>query len=213
MVVYTPPNFYASRSSVLSTTPVRPHKRSLSHRSGTYKPGMHLEDIHSSAIVSSVSAGLISEEESELFNDGDFDFENTNDTGFESTSSMTLTPPGTIATTSAIIDVANYTQPPASRSHETNQPRAPSCQRDITSMLQQQQAVLQQLLDGQRDVEKCQSQLEERLACLQSKVEQPPTPTSSASSDGRRKRIVTHTLSVSLLLSYFLYCGVYVHVE
>ena len=138
--------------------------------------------------------------------DDEFDCNTSNDTGFES--GIISTPVNNTCmpcessrsdsgTSSMIVDNGN------SVSSAENS--------DITLVLQQQQAILQQLLDGQKEVEKRQSQLEERLTCLQSKVEQPPsisTP-SSSSSDGRRKRVVTRTLSVSffVFMVYINFCN------
>ena len=69
---------------------------------------------------------------------------------------------------------------------------------DVITMLQQQQAVLQEVLDGQKELQQRQNQMEEKLICLQSKVDNPPNiDAQSSSSDGKRKRVVTRTLSVS----------------
>ena len=60
-------------------------------------------------------------------------------------------------------------------------------------MLQKQQAMLQEVLNGQKVL---QNTVESHLAELQSKVEE--SATCSSSSEGKRKRIVTQALSVSL---------------
>lgn len=73
---------------------------------------------------------------------------------------------------------------------------------DIVSLLQQQQAVLQKVLDGQKSLHERQDLIEEKFITLKSQCLEKPslsTPTSS-SSDGKRKRVVTRTLFVSLFL-------------
>ena len=66
-------------------------------------------------------------------------------------------------------------------------------------MLQKQQAMLQEVLNGQKIFEERQNTVESHLAELQSKVEESAVCTpSSSSSEGKRKRIVTRALSVSL---------------
>ncbi len=70
------------------------------------------------------------------------------------------------------------------------------------SFLQQQQQPLQKVIDGQRAIEERQTSLEEKLTYLENKLSTPqPSPTSSAasSSEGKRKRVVTRTLLVSLV--------------
>lgn len=70
---------------------------------------------------------------------------------------------------------------------------------NIIFMLQKQQAMLQGVLDSQKALKEWQDTVESHLAELQSKVEESPTSTrSSSSGDGKRKRVVTRTLSVSL---------------
>ena len=73
------------------------------------------------------------------------------------------------------------------------------------NMLQKQQAMLQEVLSGQKALEDRQNTVESHLAKLQSKVEKSAvsTPTSS-SSEGKRKRIVTRTLSVSIFWGYWV---------
>ena len=82
----------------------------------------------------------------------------------------------------------------------------PSGHQNIILMLQKQQAMLQEVLSGQKALEDRQNNtIESHLAELQSKVEKSAvsTPTSS-SSEGKRKRIVTRTLSVSIFLGYWV---------
>ena len=81
----------------------------------------------------------------------------------------------------------------------------PSGHQSIILMLQKQQAMLQEVLSGQKALEDRQNTVESHLAELQSKVEKSAvsTPTSS-SSEGKRKRIVTRTLSVSIFLGYWV---------
>ena len=72
--------------------------------------------------------------------------------------------------------------------------------RNILTMLQQQQTLLQQVVTSQSRLENRQSTMEVKLADLKEKIDTPVvvSPTSSQSSDGKRKRIVTRALSVSL---------------
>ena len=69
----------------------------------------------------------------------------------------------------------------------------------LISMIQHQQAMLEQVLEGQKHLVERQDGFEDQLAELTSKVEQPlPSTPSSSSSEGKRKHVVTRTLSVSL---------------
>ena len=73
-----------------------------------------------------------------------------------------------------------------------------STEKNLMCMLQQQQALLQRVIDGQKRLEERQDSFEDQLTSLASKVEQPaPTTPFSSSSEGKRKRAVTRTLSVS----------------
>lgn len=77
---------------------------------------------------------------------------------------------------------------------------ATGSQNEVIPMLQQQQLILQRVLESQKTLEERQNNIEEKLANLQAQVNVPvPTvsPTAS-SSDGKRKRLVTRTLSVSI---------------
>ena len=68
---------------------------------------------------------------------------------------------------------------------------------EIVSMLQQQQAVLQKVLKGQEAMSLRQDAIEGKISSLEVKVEKYNTTSPSSSSDGKRKRVVTRTLSVS----------------
>ena len=72
---------------------------------------------------------------------------------------------------------------------------------DIVTILQQQQVILQQVIEGQKAFEIRQNQLQEKLTTLQSQIDKLSSSTtpSSSSNDGKRKRVVTCTLSVGLL--------------
>ena len=74
----------------------------------------------------------------------------------------------------------------------------------IIWMFQKQQAMLQGVLEGQKALEERQDTVESHLAELQSKMEESATSTPS-SSDGKRKRVVTRTLSVSCNKMYHFY--------
>ena len=70
---------------------------------------------------------------------------------------------------------------------------------DLFVMMQNQQALLQKVLKGQETLQERQDEMETSLASLQNQVShaQPDTPpSSSSSSEGKRKRIVTRSLSV-----------------
>lgn len=72
-------------------------------------------------------------------------------------------------------------------------------EKSLISMIQQQQAMLEQVLEGQKRLVERQDGFEHQLTELASKVKQPlPSTPSSSSSEGKRKRLVTRTLSVSL---------------
>ena len=66
---------------------------------------------------------------------------------------------------------------------------------------QQQQVLLQQVFEGQEACELRQNQLEEKFTTLQSQIDKPSSSTtpSSSSTNGKRKLVVTCTLSVGLL--------------
>ena len=109
-------------------------------------------------------------------NDDSFNFENISPSSFTETST-------------------NHSMPSFLGSHGNS---------DIITMLQQQQAMLQQVVNGQKAFELRQNQLEEKVQTLQSQIDKPSSSTtSSSSSDGKRKRVVTRTLSVCLL-NYFV---------
>lgn len=71
------------------------------------------------------------------------------------------------------------------------------------TMMQQQQAQLQKVLDGQQAMELRQSVMDTKLASLQEQIllSQHMNSSPSSSSDGKRKRVVTRTLSVRKLLA------------
>ncbi len=71
-------------------------------------------------------------------------------------------------------------------------------QNEVIPMLQQQQLILQRVLEGQKTLEERQNKIEDKLADLQSQMDKPSAVSPSSSSDGKRKRLVTRALSVSL---------------
>ena len=76
----------------------------------------------------------------------------------------------------------------------------------ILTMLQQQQAVLQRVLDGQKSLEECQNKMEQSLAELQKNMEQSAQcSTADSGTDHKRNRVVTRTLSVSHIMYYYLF--------
>ncbi len=78
--------------------------------------------------------------------------------------------------------------------------RPPSHADQLMTMMQQQQAQLQKVLDGQQAMELRQSVMDTKLASLQEQILSQHTNASpSSSSDGKRKRVVTRTLSVRIL--------------
>ena len=83
-------------------------------------------------------------------------------------------------------------------------PLAPRCQLslesgDVLSMLQQQQGLLQKVINNQKSLEEKHTKMEAMFANLEEQVRRDATPpsSSSTSSDGKRKRVVTRELSVS----------------
>lgn len=79
----------------------------------------------------------------------------------------------------------------------------PSHADQLMTMMQQQQAQLQKVLDGQQAMELRQSVMDTKLASLQEQIllSQHMNSSPSSSSDGKRKRVVTRTLSVRKLLA------------
>ena len=70
-------------------------------------------------------------------------------------------------------------------------------EKSLISMIQQ--AILEQVLEGLKRLVERQDGFEHQLTELASKVKQPlPSTPSSSSNEGKRKRLVTRTLSVSL---------------
>ena len=77
-------------------------------------------------------------------------------------------------------------------------PSSSVSQKSWILMFQKQQTILQQLLEGQTRLEQRQDSFEDQLAHMTSKVEHSmPTTPSSSSNEGKRKRMVTRSLSVS----------------
>lgn len=70
---------------------------------------------------------------------------------------------------------------------------------DVTALLQQQQAVLTQILQKQNSFEKKQKDLEMKLDAVETQLSSHKTSPSSSSSDStsKRKRVVNRALSVS----------------
>ena len=70
----------------------------------------------------------------------------------------------------------------------------------LVEMLQQQQAVLQKLMDGQKTLEEQQTTLKQSFTALQDKVNDfsSKDSPSSSGSERKKKRIVTRSLSVRL---------------
>lgn len=97
--------------------------------------------------------------------------------------------------------IAPSITPQQSRCNNRSGPMLSASSDEVVVMLQQQQAILQQVLKGQEDLKSRQDEIEEKLSCLDAKVKSTVNSVSpsSSSSDGKRKRIVTRTLSVSLL--------------
>lgn len=90
--------------------------------------------------------------------------------------------------------------------HEFTQNLRPiitSNENSIMMMLQNQQVILQQVLEGQKDLKDQQLHLQERLDVLEEKANEPQTPSSSNySSSSSRKRIVTRELTVCQSVNY-----------
>lgn len=100
-------------------------------------------------------------------------------------------------------DVAPHRHDVTPRSHDVT-PRSQFSANDdsIMALLQNQQTILQQVLQGQVNLENQQSQLQKRLNEVEKWRTESQTPVSSSSPDsssGKRKRVVTRELTVSLL--------------
>lgn len=80
---------------------------------------------------------------------------------------------------------------------------------EIIPMLQEQHYLLKQLLDGNKAMSERQNDFEEKLKDLQAKVEKAPIVSPSSSCDGKRKRLVTRVLSVSVGV---IYCTGWVYI-
>ena len=68
---------------------------------------------------------------------------------------------------------------------------------EVIPMLQTQQMILKKVLDSQKAIEERQSNMEEKLAGLQTQIEKPPDTSPTSSDNGRRRRLVPRALSVS----------------
>lgn len=81
--------------------------------------------------------------------------------------------------------------------------RASSGNHQIVMLLQQQQATMRRVLDGQKALEEWQDHIEEKLSDLQAKVDSksPQCCGMDSGADGKRKRVVTKSLSVSACYS------------
>ena len=94
----------------------------------------------------------------------------------------------------------------ASFSFSRRMPHAPADYTHIISLLQQQQETLQEVLTGQKALEKRQDQFGSDIVRLQSNVqmlrESTQSSTADSESDRKRKRIVTIDLSVSMGKDY-----------
>ena len=155
-----------------------------------YQPGMSLDDIAAQATMRSGSSS-----ESEDYSDNGFDplsdplggaLDESLGDHFEQQMTSSFSSPH------SSISLGHTSTPNSSirSGHDGHQ--------NIILMLQKQQAMLQEVLDGQKALEERQDTVESHLAELQSKVEESATSTpSSSSGDGKQKRTVTRTLSVS----------------
>ena len=103
-----------------------------------------------------------------------------------------------------MIDNSNNHSTPFQVSSHIRQGSQSQDHREIIAMLQQQQAVLQKLVDSQNSLEIKHQSLKESFSALKENVDQlqmrkDESPGNSDSS-GRRKRIITRSLSVSHLV-------------
>ena len=183
-----PQSFFRSSSNATVSTPARQRvirstssqattstSRSRTNLLNSYSPGMILDDIPSpSAVVCDV----------------DFSFEDDDDAHDETSidyETHKTTPPSVV---SAFTRVTPSDTTLAENSHVGT----------LVEMLQQQQAVLQKLMDGQKALEEQQTTLKQSFTALQDKVNDfsSKDSPSSSGSEGKRKRIVTRSLSVRL---------------
>ena len=71
---------------------------------------------------------------------------------------------------------------------------------ELISTIQEQQRMLEQMKKCHESMELRQSQLENKIAQLEEKIEGSKTPPETPISKGKRKRIVTRALSVSIVM-------------
>ncbi len=162
-------------------TPVRPFKSSKRSDNNCYSPGMALED------------GGFSESDSELARED----ERHAFTPFETTRF--------VANSHEVVpDCGSHAMHQAPSGHLERSGGCGVGNYDmVISMLQQQQMLLQTVVNGQKTLEQRQNDIEEKLASsLQERIAVSPA-SSLSSNDGKRKRVVTRALSVSLNRNIF----------
>ena len=116
------------------------------------------------------------------------------------TAGFNVTGSGDATSTGGILSAALRPTPISSRYRATAQTET-SDNSSILTVLQQQQAVLQRVLDGQKSLEERQNKMEQSLAELQKNMEQSAQcSTADSGTDRKRKRVVTRTLSVSHIM-------------
>ena len=116
------------------------------------------------------------------------------------TAGFNVTSSGDATSSGGILSAALRPTPISSRYRATAQTET-SDNSSILTMLQQQQAVLQRVLDGQKSLEERQNKMEQSLAELQKNMEQSgQCYTADSGTDRKRKRVVTRTLSVSHIM-------------
>ena len=180
----------SANGGLQQATPTR--RTSLQDRSNnaeTYQPGMYLRDMEALAVDSDCSSGG----GGDGLEVNDFDFGDMSGSPAELSTAF-----NTPRTSTPRTSTPRTGTPRSNVSYDVQMPHQGDNQ--VVALLQQQQFMIKNVLDGQKQLQKKQENLEVRLQELETKVNKPAdlTPPSSGS-DQKRKRIVTRTLSVKVL--------------
>ena len=146
---------------------------------GHYEPGMCLTTIRPNPVI------RVSDSDNSSMGDGDLGV----DYAFNSQQER--------------VQISNFESPHFQQRTKSpfSTPSSSVSQKSWILMFQKQQTILQQLLEGQTRLEQRQDSFGDQLAHMTSKVEHSMPTTSSSSNEGKRKRMVTRSLSVSFFLS------------
>ena len=177
------------RASTLNVTPARSQTSMPRRTSNFYGPGVFLEEVNRTE----------DENNSESEDGGpDFDFD-FGDSRQKDGSSLPHdherchSPEIPLHNPVSDFEVRRVDSYSGQNSHTTGH------QNEVMPMLQQQQMILQKVLESQKALEERQNKIEDKLANLQTLMDKPSVSSPTSSSDGKRKRLVTRALSVSVL--------------